>query len=250
MLFRSDLKTGKTETVESQYLVACDGAGSMVREKLGITMTGNAVLTYTTNVIFKSRDLAKKQTIKHGYRYIFVGPEGTFATIVAIDGYDNYRFSLVGSGNRANLTDDDLRNEIRRAVAGECEIELLSTMPWTRRELVADKNGTKREFLVGDSAHQLSPTGAFGCWQHFNGVDVHLDAAGEREGLAALRVPARHRAVREVAMLRWRCRHLGFDDSRAELANGLEPLGVVWRFGESRQQAVQLTERLHDVRTV
>ena len=125
-------------------------------------MTGNAVLTYTTNVIFKSRDLAKKQTIKHGYRYIFVGPEGTFATIVAIDGYDNYRFSLVGSGNRANLTDDDLRNEIRRAVAGECEIELISTMPWTRRELVADKYDTKRVFLVGDSAHQLSPTGAFG----------------------------------------------------------------------------------------
>jgi hypothetical protein len=35
-------------------------------------------------------------------------------------------------------------------------------MPWTRRELIADSFGTKRIFLVGDSAHQLSPTGAFG----------------------------------------------------------------------------------------
>ncbi len=157
-----DVKSGATREVEAQYLVGCDGAGSIVREKLGITMTGNAVLTYTTNVIFKSRDLSSKQKIKHGYRYIFVGPDGTFATIVAIDGYDNYRFSLVGSGNRADLAEDDLRAEIKRAVAGECEIEILSTMPWTRRELVADRFGSKRVFLVGDSAHQLSPTGAFG----------------------------------------------------------------------------------------
>ena len=157
-----DLKTGRTDDVECQYLVGADGAGSMVREKLGISMTGNAVLTYTTNVIFRSRDLAQKQTIKTGYRYIFIGPEGTFATIVAIDGYDNYRFSLVGDSGRRALTDDDLLNEIRRAIGGPCEIELLSTMPWTRRELVADSYGTKRVFLVGDSAHQLSPTGAFG----------------------------------------------------------------------------------------
>ena len=157
-----DMKSGETEEIEAQYLVGCDGASSVVREKLGIAMTGNAVLTYTTNVIFRSRDLATKQNIPHGYRYIFIGPEGTTATLVAIDGYDHYRFSLVGSASRANLSDDDLRAAIARAIGGECEIEIVSTMPWTRRELVADRFASKRVFLVGDSAHQLSPTGAFG----------------------------------------------------------------------------------------
>ena len=157
-----NVNTGATEEVEAQYMVACDGAGSMIREKLGIGMTGNAVLTYTTNVIFRSRDLDKLKTIKTGYRYIFIGPEGTWATLVAIDGYENFRFSLVGSQSRAKMTDDELVAAIRRAIGGPCDIELISTMPWTRRELVANEYGTKRIFLVGDSAHQLSPTGAFG----------------------------------------------------------------------------------------
>ena len=175
-----DVKSGATEEVECQYVVACDGAGSTAREKLGISMTGNAVLTYTTNVIFRSRDLAKKQTIKTGYRYIFIGPEGTFATMVAIDGYDNYRFSLVGDEGRRKLTDDDLLGEIRRAIGGPCEVELISTMPWTRRELVADKFGSKRVFLVGDSAHQLSPTGAFGM---NTGLQEAVDIAWKLEAM-------------------------------------------------------------------
>ena len=175
-----NVKTGETAEVEARYMVACDGAGSMVREKLGITMTGNPVLTYTTNVIFKSRDLSRKQNITHGYRYIVIGPEGTWATIVAIDGYDNYRFSLVGSQNRANLSDDELREAIARAIGGECEIEIVSTMPWTRRELVADKYGSKRIFLVGDSAHQLSPTGAFGM---NTGLQEAVDIAWKLEAM-------------------------------------------------------------------
>ena len=175
-----DAKTGATREVEAKYMVACDGAGSMVRDKLAIAMTGNPVLTYTTNVIFKSGDLSARQNIKHGYRYIFVGPEGTFATIVAIDGYDNYRFSLVGSKNRADLPDAELREEIARAIGGKCEIEILSTMPWTRRELVADKYGSKRIFLVGDSAHQLSPTGAFGM---NTGLQEAVDIAWKLEAM-------------------------------------------------------------------
>ncbi len=175
-----DVKTGKTEEVECQYLVGCDGAGSIVREKLGITMTGNAVLTYTTNVIFRSRELEKKQTIKSGYRYIFIGPEGTWATIVAIDGYDNFRFSLVGDAGRKQLTDEDLLAEIRRAIGGPCDVELISTMPWTRRELVADKYGSRRVFLVGDSAHQLSPTGAFGM---NTGLQEAVDITWKLEGM-------------------------------------------------------------------
>ena len=87
---------GETQEVRARYLVGCDGAGSFVREKLGITMTGNPVLTYTTNVVFRSRDLERLQDIKLAYRYIFVDEEGTWATLVAIDGRDQFRFSLVG----------------------------------------------------------------------------------------------------------------------------------------------------------
>src|SRR5262249_28588282 len=83
------------ERIEADYLVACDGAGGSCRDKLGIALVGNELLTYTTNVIFRCAGLEKLHRIKPAYRFIFIGPEGTFATIVAIDGRDHWRFSLV-----------------------------------------------------------------------------------------------------------------------------------------------------------
>jgi 2-polyprenyl-6-methoxyphenol hydroxylase-like FAD-dependent oxidoreductase len=173
-----NVKTGETENVRAEYLIGCDGAGSFVREKLGITMTGNPVLTYTTNVVFRSHDLEKVQDIPFAYRYIFVDDEGTWATLVAIDGRDHFRFSLVGNREKRQLTDDELVAAVRRAVGADCDIEIVSTMPWTRRELVADSYGSKRCWLVGDSAHQLSPTGAFGM---NTGIQESLDIAWKLE---------------------------------------------------------------------
>jgi len=157
-----DHATGVGETIEADYLIACDGAGGPCRDKLGIALVGNEVLTYTTNVIFRCAGLEKLHRIKPAYRLIFIGPEGTFATIVAIDGRDHWRFSLVGSREYRKLAEADLRAAIERAVGCPFEFDIESIMPWTRRELIADRYGTGRVFLVGDSAHQLSPTGGFG----------------------------------------------------------------------------------------
>ena len=175
-----DVTSGREDTVEADYLIGCDGAGSVVREKLGVGMTGNPVLTYTTNVIFRSRDLARRQDIATAYRYIFIAREGTWATLVAIDGYDTYRFSLVGGAAREKHTDDYLRAAILKAIGCDCDVEILSTMPWTRRELVADSFGAGRVHLVGDAAHQLSPTGAFGM---NTGIQEAVDIAWKVEAM-------------------------------------------------------------------
>ena len=204
-----NMQTGATEEVHAQYLVGCDGAGSPVREKLGITMTGNVVLTYTTNVIFHSPQLSKIQDITPAYRYIFVDEDGTWSTLVAIDGRDNYRFSFVGGKDRSELTEQDLRDAIKRAVGCDFEFDILSTMPWTRRELTADRYGTGRVYLVGDSAHQLSPTGGFGMNTGIQeAVDIAWKIAAIRAGwggehlLATYemeRQPIAARNVREAA---------------------------------------------------
>jgi 2-polyprenyl-6-methoxyphenol hydroxylase-like FAD-dependent oxidoreductase len=157
-----DHVTGAYETIEAQYLVACDGAGGPCRERLGIALAGNPVLTYTTNVIFRCPGFEKLHSLKPAYRFIFIGPDGTFATIVAIDGHDHWRFSLVGSREYRKLTEADLRAAIEHAVGCSFAFDILSILSWTRRELIADRYGTNRIFLVGDSAHQLSPTGGFG----------------------------------------------------------------------------------------
>ena len=157
-----DVATGAVRTVEADYLVACDGGASAVRQKLGIPMSGQPALTYTTNVIFRRDGLEKLHDKKPGYRYIFIGPEGTWATLVAINGRDQWRFSLVGDAEKRERTEPELRAAIVRAMGREFDFEILSVLPWVRRQLVADRYATNRVFLCGDAAHLTSPTGGFG----------------------------------------------------------------------------------------
>ncbi|MEW6449636.1 MAG: FAD-dependent oxidoreductase [Pseudomonadota bacterium] len=154
--------TGTEETIEADFIVGTDGGASTVREALGIGMSGNPALTYTTNVLFRCKDFTKLHDKGDGYRFIFIGPEGTWLTIVAVNGRDGFRMSIVGSPEKINHSEDDIRAALLRAMGKPFDYEILSVMRWVRRELVADRYGTKRVFIAGDSAHLMSPTGAFG----------------------------------------------------------------------------------------
>jgi 2-polyprenyl-6-methoxyphenol hydroxylase-like FAD-dependent oxidoreductase len=154
--------SGKTETVEADYMVGCDGGASFVRQALGIEMEGEPVLTYTTNVVFRCDGLDKLHPMQPAYRYIFIGPEGTWATLVAINGRDQWRFSLVGDEQKRKITEEEARAAILRAVGKPFDFEILSMLPWVRRQLVAKEYGRGRVFIAGDAAHLTSPTGGFG----------------------------------------------------------------------------------------
>lgn len=158
-----DIDNGGARQIRAQYMVACDGANSRVRRDLGITQAGNPALTYTTNVIFRCEDFERIHGRRIGYRFIFIDGEGTWATIVAIDGKDHWRFSIIRSGDGSReLTEEEVHAAIRKAVGKDFTYDIVSIMPWTRRELVADEYRRGRIFLAGDSAHATSPTGGFG----------------------------------------------------------------------------------------
>ena len=157
-----DTSSGSVREVEADYLVGCDGGASLVRQALGIEMEGDAILTYTTNIIFRCDGLEQLHDKKPAYRYIFIGPEGTWATLVAINGRDQWRFSLVGDAQRRTLTEAEARSAIVRAVGRDFAFEILSMLPWVRRQLVAKSYGKGRTFIAGDAAHLTSPTGGFG----------------------------------------------------------------------------------------
>ncbi|TQC48773.1 2-polyprenyl-6-methoxyphenol hydroxylase [Rhodococcus sp. WS4] len=157
-----DHSSGTEHTVRADYVVGCDGAGSTVRGMQGITMTGPDVLTYSTNVIFRCDDLASVYDKPRGYRFICIGPEGTYATVVAINGRDRWRLSIIGDGSRQEVTPEFVEQTIRRAVGADFEFEVLSTVSWARREAIADNYGGGRIYLAGDAAHVMSPTGGLG----------------------------------------------------------------------------------------
>ncbi|GGL11785.1 FAD-dependent monooxygenase [Nocardia jinanensis] len=177
--------TDQEYRIEADYLVGCDGGGSTVRTTLGIPMSGEGTLTYTSNAVFRCRDLEKLHTKNPAYRYIFIGPEGTWATLVAINGRDQWRFSLIGDESRSEVGEDEMRRAIIRAVGREFDFELLSLLPWERRQLVADHYRRGRVFLAGDAAHLTSPTGGFGMNTGvLDAVNLSWKLAGVLEGWA------------------------------------------------------------------
>jgi 2-polyprenyl-6-methoxyphenol hydroxylase-like FAD-dependent oxidoreductase len=157
-----DTRTGTTRTMTADYLVGADGGASTVREGAGIPMSGNPALTYTTNVLFRCADFPALHRMGKAYRFIFIGPEGTWLTIVAINGGDRFRMSIVGTPDKVNHSEADIRAALHRAMGKDFDFEILSVMRWVRRELVADRYGAGRVFIAGDSAHLMSPTGALG----------------------------------------------------------------------------------------
>ena len=148
-----NVETGVREIIRTQFLAGCDGAASRVREGLGIKLEGNPALTYTTNIIFRCPNLAPLHDKGKGYRHIFVGPEGTWGTIVAINGRDQWRMSIIGSEQKKDVTTDDIEAAIRRAAGFDFDYEILTVLPWIRREMVADHFGKGRVFILGDAVH-------------------------------------------------------------------------------------------------
>jgi len=158
-----DLNTDEIFNIESIFLVGCDGAKSLIRDSLGIRMTGKGLLTYTTNVIFECSEFNSLHNKAPGYRYMFIGPSGTWCTIVAINGKDQWRMSLIGNAEEKRVyTEEEIKSLAYKAVGTTFDMKILSVLPWQRAELVADKYRDRNVFICGDSCHLTSPTGGLG----------------------------------------------------------------------------------------
>ncbi|MDE2477219.1 MAG: FAD-dependent oxidoreductase [Alphaproteobacteria bacterium] len=196
---------GSEEVIEADYLVGTDGAASTVRRLLDIPMSGNPALTYTTNAIFRCPEFNHLHDKGEFYRFIIIHPEGTFATIVAINGHDRFRFSIVGSEEKRTYCEGEIRGAIMTAFGKSFDFEILSILPWVRRELVADQFASGRIFLAGDAAHLTSPTGGFGMNMGIqDAVDLGWKLAavlkgwGDKNLLASYDIERRPVAIRNV----------------------------------------------------
>ena len=158
-----DLDTNEVVSIRAQYMVACDGATSQIRETLGIDMQGKAKLSYSVGIMVEIKDLLKHIDKGQAERYIFVGPEGTWGNWTVVDGKDLWRFTILGSAEKLDLANLDAAAWVRRALGrDDIPFEIHSVLPWRRAELIADTFSSGRVFLAGDSAHIMSPTGGMG----------------------------------------------------------------------------------------
>jgi 2-polyprenyl-6-methoxyphenol hydroxylase-like FAD-dependent oxidoreductase len=157
-----DTRTGEAIDIRAQYLIGCDGAASHLRAVADIPFEGKT-LGYSINIYFRAPDLLARHDKGEAERYLFVGPEGTWANITVVDGHDNWRITVIGSSDKMDLEGFDARGQVRRALGSDAvDFEVTAVRPWRRSEMTARHYRRGRILLAGDAAHTMSPTGGFG----------------------------------------------------------------------------------------
>ncbi|MFB7498192.1 FAD-dependent oxidoreductase [Streptomyces sp. NPDC056161] len=162
-----DRSTDERYTVRADYLVAADGPRSPVRHRLGIGQSGPGDLFANVSVTFRSKLLADVVGDRHFICCYLTDPEADGA-LLPIDNRERWVFHAPWHPERGEtleeFTEERLLRHIRRAVGvPDLDVEITGTASWRAAERVADQYVSGRVFLAGDSAHEMSPTGAFGC---------------------------------------------------------------------------------------
>ncbi len=155
-------ETGEEETVVADYLIAADGANGTLREKLGIDRKGPGVLQHWMSIIFDT-DLSA-EIDGRPLTSCFVSDLN--ATITPRPG-GRWLLALQYFPERGERPEDFDRDRCRELVekaAGRSGVkaELVDARSWEMAAFVADRFCAGRCFLIGDAAHLMPPTGAFG----------------------------------------------------------------------------------------
>ncbi|WTR16895.1 FAD-dependent monooxygenase [Streptomyces sp. NBC_00138] len=158
--------TGETRTVRADYLVAADGPRSPVREGLGIAMTGPGDLFHNVSVTFTAKRLADAVGDRRFIVCYLTNPESPGA-LLPVDNAQHWVFHAPWCPDDGetleDFTDERCVRLIRTATGvPDLEVEITGKAPWHAAERVAERYSDGRIFLAGDSAHEMSPTGAFG----------------------------------------------------------------------------------------
>ena len=155
-----NIKTGKIYNIQSQYLVACDGGKSIVREKLNIGLSGRADMAKFVSIYFKAPDFMNCH--KFGTANIYFPLHKDYAGfLLNWDGGTTFTYHLMLKEGEI-WSDVDAKNAIESVLGRSTDIEIISAQPWTAHALVADKYVSNRIILAGDAAHLFTPTGGFG----------------------------------------------------------------------------------------
>ncbi|MGC4994525.1 FAD-dependent monooxygenase [Nocardia salmonicida] len=160
---RIQQKTSAERDIQASYVIAADGAGSPIRQGLGIPFAGDSARGHFMSIHFRAdlrRPLRGRQFMM---AYTF---HPRRATLTPLDNAENWVIHAMfdPATEPAESFDNERCTEVVRAITGVpgLAVEILGSGPWRSGAAVADRFRQGRVFLVGDAAHVMPPTGAFG----------------------------------------------------------------------------------------
>lgn len=148
---------GAEEIITADWVIACDGANSRIREGLGISQSGVGHLRTLRSVLFRCPDA--DVVLDRGAQQFEIEQVGFNAFLTT---YGEGRWVLMFDDDRERGA-DELKEAVLRALGRELPFEIITTGRWELAGRIADRYREGRVFLAGDAAHQLPPTrGGFG----------------------------------------------------------------------------------------
>ncbi len=155
------LKSG--ETLEVPWMVAADGAGSLVRRELNVETAGPGDMGHFINTMFRA-NYGKHLTDRPMVLYNILS-EDFFEGFVVVNGKDLWLMHhFLEPGEKAeDFSKERLAEMIKRASGLPDEpVEVLSISPWVMSPKVAKEFRKGRVLFVGDAAARVSPAGGLG----------------------------------------------------------------------------------------
>jgi 2-polyprenyl-6-methoxyphenol hydroxylase-like FAD-dependent oxidoreductase len=158
-----ELDTGRAFTLESRYLVGCDGGRSGIRRGIGAKLEGDEVIQRVQSSYIRAPALLGLITQPHAWMTYLYNPQRA-GNLVAIDGRERWLLHnyLLPHERDFESVDRDACIRLLLGVGSGFEYEILGKEDWIGRRLVANFLRDRRVFICGDASHLWVPYAGYG----------------------------------------------------------------------------------------
>jgi putative polyketide hydroxylase len=149
-----DRATGAASELRAEYLAACDGAHSHVRQALGIATQGHGPLPeHIISVYFR----APWQRLIAGHESDAILVDNADVQGILMVAKDDLGMLMVTyQGSPEGFTHERCRELVERAIGQpDLPVDVIDVVRWQPAEDVAERFQASRVFLVGDAAHTM-----------------------------------------------------------------------------------------------
>ncbi|MEL0551319.1 3-hydroxyphenylpropionate hydroxylase [Raoultella sp. BIGb0399] len=139
---------GERETVQADWLVACDGGGSLIRRSLNIPFEGKTAPNQWIVIDIANDPLATPHV------YLCCDPVRPYVSAALPHGVRRFEFMVMPGETEAQLSEpQNMRNLLSKVLPDPDNVELIRQRVYTHNARIAERFRVDRILLAGDAAH-------------------------------------------------------------------------------------------------